>query len=102
MKTATTYQLYFGKQIQVLNRAVSKLDFARFLREHVIPEFENFAVVEGIGYWKGEPEDMFIVTIITENFYDAIVLNGIAEAYKQQFYQDMVLVNTFTCFPNII
>lgn len=101
-KTATTYQFYFGKQIQVLNRAVSKLDFSRFLKEHIVPEFENFAVVEGTGYWKGEPEDVFIVTIITENFYDAIVLNGIAEAYKKQFYQDMVLVNTFTCFPNLI
>ena len=43
-KTATTYQLYFGKQIQVLSRVVSKLDFARFLKEHVIQEFENFAV----------------------------------------------------------
>lgn len=102
MKTATTYQFYFGKQIQVLNRSVSSLDFSRFLNEHVVPEFENFAVVEGIGYWKGTAEDVFILTIITENFYDAITMNSIAEAYKKQFYQDAVLVNTFTSFPNLI
>lgn len=102
MKTATTYQFYFGKQIQVLNRSVSSLDFSRFLKEHVIPEFESFTVVEGVGYWKGVPEDVFIVTIITEDFYDAITINEIAEAYKKQFYQDAVLVNTFTSFPNLI
>lgn len=101
-KTATTYQIYFGKQIQVLNRCVSSLDFSRFLKEHIVPEFESFAVVEGTGYWKGIPEDVFIVTIITENFYDAITINGIAEAYKERFYQDAVLVNTFTSFPNLV
>lgn len=102
MKTATTYQLYLGRHIDVLNRTVSGLDFSRFIKEMVVPHFPSFAVVEGTGYWKGTGESIFIITIISEDYYDAVRIHEIAEEYKRRFYQDAVLVNTFSSFPNLV
>jgi hypothetical protein len=67
-----------------------------------LDEFDSVVVTEGKGYWKGTLEDVFIVTIITDSYDDAITIHSIAEAYKKRFYQDAVLVNTFSCFPNLI
>jgi hypothetical protein len=102
INTATCYQLYLGTDIEILGRTVGYHDFLRFLEEEVIPNFKSFSVTDSTGYWKGKPEPIKILTIITGDYEDAIVIKRIAEAYKKRFYQDAVLVNTFSCFPNLV
>lgn len=98
----TVYQLYLGKDIEVLNRKVSDIDFDRFIQKEVIGDFESFSVTDGIGYWKGKPEAIKILTIISHSYEDALIVHRIADAYKKRFYQEAVLVNTHSCFPNLV
>lgn len=100
--TATTYQLYLGRHIDLFNREVSNTDFKLFIENEILPRFSAFSHVESIGYWKNKPEKVFVVTIISEDYYDAVDINRIAESYKEKFLQEAVLVNTFSSFPNVI
>lgn len=102
LNTGTVYQIYFGRYIKVLNRTVSELDFSKFVKEEVVPEFESFSIQDGVGYWKGEPEPIKILTIMSQSYEDSLPIHCIAKSYKKRFYQDAVLVNTFSCFPNLI
>lgn len=104
----TTYQLYFGRIIDLpqfgheFQTKVSDREFNDFIKDHVIPEFESFAITQGIGYWRGNKEEVTIVTIISDQYDDAVLIHNIAEAYKRRFEQEAVLVNTFSCFPNLV
>lgn len=100
--TATTYQVVLGRDISILNRKVSNLDLDNFVQDEVLTRFDSFTIAFCEGYWKGKVEDVCVITIVSEDYYDAININKIAEAYKKRFYQDAVLVNTFSCFPNLI
>jgi len=100
--TATTYQIVLGREIEILNRRVSSIDLDRFIEADVLPRFDSFTVAHCVGYWKGKPEDVCVITILSEDYYDGISINKIAESYKKKFYQDAVLVNTFSCSPNLV
>lgn len=100
--TATTYQIVLGRNIPILDRKVSNLDLDIFIKQDVLPRFDSFTVAHCVGYWKGKPEDVCVITILSEDYYDGISINKIAESYKKKFYQDAVLVNTFSCFPNLV
>lgn len=102
INTATTYQIVFGREIDILNRKVSNVDLDLFIQAEVLPRFNSFTVTHCGGYWKGRPEDVCVITIVSDDYYDGININSIAEAYKKKFYQDAVLVNTFSCFPNFV
>lgn len=102
VNTATTYQIVFGREIDILNRKVSNVDLDLFIQAEVLPRFDSFTVTHCVGYWKGKPEDVCVITIVSDDYYDGISINKIAETYKKKFYQDAVLVNTFSCFPNLV
>jgi hypothetical protein len=102
ISTGTVYQVYFGRYIEALNRTVSELDFSKFVKDEIVPEFESFSIQDGVGYWKGEPEPIKVLTIVSQSYEDSLPIHSIAEAYKKRFYQDAVLVNTFSCFPNLV
>lgn len=100
--TATTYQIVLGRGISILDRKVSNLDLNKFIEQEVLPRFKSFTITECFSYWQGIKEDVCVITIISEDYSDGISINKIAEAYKKKFYQDTVLVNTLSCFPNFV
>jgi hypothetical protein len=102
INSGTVYQLYLGKHIGIFDRMVSEIDFNRFITDEVLGDFESFSVTDGIGYWKGKPEPIKVLTIISYSYEDALIIHRIADSYKKRFYQDAVLVNTHSCFPNLV
>lgn len=94
----TTYQLFFGRNIPQRPKALSTVsgdDFADFLTSTVNRYFDSWTVTEGTSCWKGEPEDVFILTIIADSYEAALEVRAIANLYKQSFSQDAVLINSF-------
>ena len=85
ISTGTVYQIYFGRYIEVLNRTVSELDFSKFVKEEIVPEFESFSIQDGVGYWKGEPEPIKVLTIVSQSYEDSLPIHSIAEAYNKRF-----------------
>ena len=96
--SATTYQLYFGRNIPQRPPSLSTVsgdDFADFLTSTVNRYFDSWTVTEGISCWKGEPEDVFILTIIAETYEAALEVRAIANLYKESFSQEAVLINSY-------
>jgi len=82
------FQLFLGRNIPDAGK-VSKAMMQTFIREEVCPRFDGFTVTEGIGFWKGEQENVTILTFITD---DAASVAAIAEAFKAAFRQESVLM----------
>jgi len=104
-QTATTYQLYFGRSIDLghkLMTRVSDREMNGFIEEIIVPVFDSFSVNQCQGYWRGVREDITVVTIISDDLDDACHVYDIANKYKELFCQEAVLINTFTSFPNLI
>jgi hypothetical protein len=104
-RTATTYQLYFGRTIDLGNglfTRVSDREINGFIEEIIVPVFDSFSVSQLQGYWKGVKEDITIITIIGDDLDDACCVYDIGTKYKELFCQEAVLINTFTSFPNLI
>jgi hypothetical protein len=106
--TATTYQVYLGRNVptpQLGHEATCRVSddmFDRFIRDNVVPRFQSFSVTNSSGYWKGEREDVSIITIISEHYFDAIDVHKIAKEYCQQFDQEAVFINSLSSFPSLI
>lgn len=100
--TTTTYQIVLGRQIKCLDRQVTYSELDIFIREEIVSRFSSFTVSYCEGYWKGERENVCVITILSQDYYDGININRIAEIYKKRFFQDAVLVNTFACIPNLV
>lgn len=95
---ATTYQLYFGRNIPQVSTNLSMVsadDIAQFLYETVEQYFKTYTLTEGVSCWKGHPEDVYILTIIGQEYEDALLVRNIARAYKESFAQDAVFINSF-------
>jgi hypothetical protein len=82
------FQLFLGRNIPD-SGTVTKAMMTRFIREEVCPRFDGFTVTEGVGFWKGEQEQVTILTFITD---DADSVAEIAEAFKVAFRQESVLM----------
>ena len=96
--SSTTYQLYCGRNIPQAPKSfavVSYDDFIDFLNNTVSRYFENWTVIEGASCWKGVPEEVFILTIISDEYEAALEVRAIANLYKQSFSQEAVLINSF-------
>lgn len=82
--------LYLGASIPS-GGMVSPERFADYLT-HVTPHFPGFTVMEGHGYWKGQPEMTRTLVILME---DAPANRGqirfFAEQYKTMFGQESVM-----------
>ena len=82
------FQLFLGRNIPD-SGTVTKAMMTRFIREQVCPRFDGFTVTEGVGFWKGEQEQVTILTFITD---DSDSVAAIAEAFKTAFRQESVLM----------
>ena len=82
------FQLFLGRNIPD-SGTVTKAMMTRFIREQVCPRFDGFTVTEGVGFWKGEQEQVTILTFITD---DSDSVAEIAEAFKVAFRQESVLM----------
>jgi len=95
---ATTYQLYLGRNIPQVPEAlayVNDIDFADFLTTTVKRYFENWTITNSVSSWKGIPEDVYVLTIISDDYEAALFVRAIAKAYKDSFSQEAVLINSF-------
>ena len=106
--TATTYQLFLGRKVDTPQFGpdeyviISDEEFQEFVRFNIASRFKSFSIVDGISYWKGESELVSIVTIVSEQYWDAIDINKIAKEYGQRFKQEAVFINSLASFPNLV
>jgi hypothetical protein len=82
------FQLFLGRNIPDAG-TISKAMMQTFIREEVCPRFDGFTVTEGVGFWKGEQENVTILTFITDEVDN---VTAIAEAFKTAFRQESVLM----------
>lgn len=88
----TVSRIYLGRNIGTEGLKVSNSQLAQFLKQIVVPSFDGFTVIEGLGFWKGVQEPVMIVEIVHDGGKDstALVL-FIAETYAARFSQDCVM-----------
>lgn len=82
------FQLFLGRNIPDAG-TVTKAMMQQFIREHVCIRFDGFTVTEGVGFWKGEQENVTILTFITD---DVDSVREVADAFKTAFRQESVLM----------
>ncbi len=51
--------------------------------------FESFTTFDGIGYWKGKPEECLIIEVVTS---DSVTLRKVCEWVKWYNKQEAVLI----------
>jgi hypothetical protein len=106
--TATTYQIYLGRVIPTPQlgheetRKVTDKLFNKFVKQNVVPRFKSFSITQSTGYWNGDPEDVSIITVISEHYLDAIDVHKIAKEYCEQFDQEAVFINSLSSFPSLV
>ncbi|USD66145.1 DUF3574 domain-containing protein [Vibrio sp. SCSIO 43136] len=83
-------QLYFGLSIPA-GGVVTSQQWQNFVVDTIEPQFDGFNIVDSVGYWKAEPEDSKIVTIIL-NAQDLHKAEAIAQVYAKRFDQDSVML----------
>jgi hypothetical protein len=99
--TATCYTLHFGLFNQDLS-LITEDEWNLFLVEEVCPLLKNFSIREELGFWKGEPEPIKVMSYITDRFDDGVLIYGLAKTYKQRFGQETVLINSYTTYPEFV
>lgn len=83
--------LYFGRSVPHGREVIDTHSFQTFLAESVTPHFPGFTVQESVGYWKGQRELVYVLTLLSEdsdNFRHQC--REIAEHYKTRFHQEAV------------
>ena len=85
-----TTTVYFGATIPDAGEVNAPM-FSDFLKNVVNKHLDAFTLSEGYGCWKGTYEKVRILTVISEEVLDEVLV--IAEEYKKQFRQESVLVN---------
>ena len=85
-----TTTVYFGATIPDAGEVNAPM-FTEFLKSTVHKLLDSFTLTEGYGCWNGEYEKVRILTIISKDMLDEVLI--IAEEYKKQFRQESVLVN---------
>lgn len=82
------FQLFLSRNIPDSGNVTQPM-MNSFIQNEVCSRFDGFTVTEGIGFWKGESENVTILTFITD---DSESVQEIAEAFKAQFRQESVLM----------
>jgi len=69
-------------------------DIYNFLRAEVATQYESFTITHATRYWNGQQEETFVIEVITQPVSHHVDFRPkqIANAYKQQFDQEAVLV----------
>lgn len=63
---------------------------------------DGFTVTPCRGYWKGQPENVLMVTVLDHDSHPSGPYVDIAVAFKELFEQEAVLLNASTCHGNLI
>ena len=98
-----TTSIFMGANIPN-SGTVSTSMFKSFITNEVANRLDGFTLTEGQGYWKGEPERTFILTVIHDDADVGIKVacEEVAKAYKQQFRQEAVLVASSQTVTTIV
>lgn len=88
------YKIYFAARGQTLTRA----DVSKFFSEDC--PFPGFTLTEAFGYWEGETEKAYVLTVLTERTVQDTYMKVFAQKIKETFSQMEVLVthNEITSF----
>ena len=83
-------RMFFGLSIPG-GGTVSKEQWMSFQQTEIVKAFDNFNVVESVGYYKGDPEPSKILTAImkAEELKKA---KKLASVYSKKFNQDSVML----------
>ena len=74
---------------------VTKETFDAFVADVVCPKFDSFSISTQTGFWKGQREETFVLTVIhAEGDATITKLNEVAAIYKDRFNQEEVLINS--------
>jgi len=98
-----TAQLFFGGNIPDAG-SISNAMFSSFVDDVIVPRFDGFTITKGKGYWKGESETVYILTIILTEVADEDLnkIEEIGKIYKKQFRQEAVFTNIVNSLPQLI
>ncbi|WP_165385871.1 DUF3574 domain-containing protein [Vibrio vulnificus] len=83
-------QLYFGLSIPG-GGLVTSAQWDSFVSESIVPNFDGFNIIDSLGYWKGQPENSKIVTVILES-NEVSKAETIARNYATLYHQDSVML----------
>ena len=90
-------QLFLGANIPDSIQTVTDTDFAAYL-SHVTPHYPGFTVTTAQGYWKGKPELVRVVSILTMDTDAARQqIRLFAEQYKTMFAQEAAAYSFTPC-----
>ena len=85
-------RMFFGLSIPD-GGVVSEEQWMSFQQKEIAGAFDNFNVVESVGYYKGDPERSKILTAIIKA-EDLKRAKKLASRYSKQFKQDSVMLVT--------
>ncbi len=88
---ATQYQLYLGQNNPVTGKDYTRDEIVEWCNTYIAPVYPGYTITEGTGYWKGQPEQVTIVTLIGEE-KDSQTVRLLAGHYKTMHQQEAVLV----------
>ena len=75
--------------------SVTKEMFDAFVAEVVCTKFDAFSISTQTGFWKGEREETFVLTVIHDRSDSTMAqLEELAAIYKERYNQDEVLINS--------
>lgn len=101
MTTSTTYTITFGLFCPG-GSPITEDEWNLFLTSEVCPLLKSFSVRDELGFWNGEPEPCRVLTFVSHSFDDGLAIQAIARAYKTQFDQDAVMINSHTSFAEVV
>tara|TARA_B100000795_G_C22790130_1_gene436549 strand:- start:1658 stop:1933 length:276 start_codon:yes stop_codon:yes gene_type:complete len=83
---------YFGTNICNCEN-VTKKEWNIFVNEYIISELESFTLSDNTGYYKGELEITYILTIVHDNSHEIYnKLNKIKIKYMELYNQEEVMI----------
>jgi hypothetical protein len=90
-----TTSIFMGANIPDAG-TVSDTMFSNFVNNEIASRLDGFTLTEAKGYWKGQPERTFVLTVLHDDADNgaSMACEEIAESYKTQFRQDSVLVTS--------
>ena len=83
-------RMFFGLSIPD-GGVISEEEWMLFQRTEIVKVFDNFNVVESVGYYKGEPERSKILTAIMK-YEELEKAKKLAAIYSKQFRQESVML----------
>tara|TARA_B100000686_G_scaffold269337_1_gene285248 strand:- start:287 stop:577 length:291 start_codon:yes stop_codon:yes gene_type:complete len=86
--------MFFGGNIPNAGKINSAM-FKGFVTDSIAPVFDSFTLTTGEGFWKGESERSYILTMFVDELTDALKddIEAVAQAYRTAYRQEAVMTN---------